>query len=106
MRRARVRFVDDQAMLDVPHQALLLFGPMRTTLNLDPEAIAKVRVLAAARGETLGAVASELILRTAEPKEGPRVRNGVPLFPADPRLPPGTPAPDLELVNRLRDEGP
>ena len=79
---------------------------MRTTLNLDPEAMAKVRVLAAARGETLGAVASELILRTVEPKEEPKVRNGVPLLPAGPPLPPGTSAPDLELVNRLRDEWP
>lgn len=78
---------------------------MRTTLNLAPEAMAKVRQLAAQRGETLGAVTSELILKALKPKETPQVRNGVPLLPASP-LPPGTAAPDLELVNRLRDEWP
>ena len=78
---------------------------MRTTLNLDPEAMARVRALAAHRRETLGAVVSELILRALEPKQAPEVRNGVPLLPRTP-LPPGVPPPDLELVNRLRDEWP
>ena len=79
---------------------------MRTTLNLDPVAIAKVRLLAARRQETLGAVASELILKALEPEEAPAVRNGMPLLPRRGPLPPDTPRPDLELVNRLRDEWP
>ena len=77
---------------------------MRTTLNLDPEAMAKVRTLAAQRCETLGAVASELILKALEPKQAPQIRNGVPIFtervPGAEACPPTT----LELVNRLRDE--
>ena len=79
---------------------------MRTTLNLDPEAIAAVRFLAAQRQATLGAVASELILKGLGPREAPVVRNGVPLLRRPSPLPPGTPAPDLDLVNRLRDEWP
>lgn len=79
---------------------------MRTTLNLDPEAIAAVRFLAARRQTTLGAVASELILKALEPREAPVVRNGVPLLRRPVPLPPGAPRPDLELVNRLRDEWP
>lgn len=83
-----------------------MLKPMRTTLNLDPEAIAKVRLLAAQRQETLGAVASELILLALKPKEAPPVRNGVPIFTE--RVPgaEGHPATTLDLVNRLRDEEP
>ena len=76
---------------------------MRTTLNLAPEAAAKVRQLAEQRRETLGAVASQLILRALEPVEAAEVKNGVPVFPLRPAGDGGA-APDLELVNRLRDE--
>jgi hypothetical protein len=34
---------------------------MRTTLNLDPEVLTKVRILARQRGVSLGTVVSELI---------------------------------------------
>ena len=61
---------------------------MRTTLNLSAEALAKVRQLAQQRRTTLGAVASELILKALQPANGPAVR----------------PAPDPHLVNRLRDQ--
>ena len=79
---------------------------MRTTLNLAPEAAAKVRQLAEQRSQTLGAIASELILLALEPKEAPRVRNGVPIF--NERVPgaEARPATTLELVNGLRDEEP
>ncbi len=73
---------------------------MRTTLNLSAEALAKVRQLAQQRRKTLGEVASELILR-ALPESGPAVTNGVPIFAAQ-----DGPAPDLHLVNRLRDQEP
>ena len=53
---------------------------MRVTLNLSGEAIAKVRQLALQRGQSMGAVASELILQALEPREHPKVRNGVPLI--------------------------
>ena len=74
---------------------------MRTTLNLSAEALAKVRQLAQQRRKTLGEVASELILKALQPERGPAVRNGVPVFPAQ-----DGPAPDLHLVNRLRDQEP
>lgn len=79
---------------------------MRTTLNLSAEALANVRQLAQQRRQTLGAVASELILAALEPAGTPAVRNGVPIFarPADSVS--EAPAPDLALVNRLRDETP
>ena len=78
---------------------------MRTTLNLAPEAAAKVRQLAEQRSQTLGAIASELILRALEPKEVSTVRNGMPLLPIEGRDR-ERPRPDLDLVNRLRDEEP
>ena len=80
---------------------------MRTTLNLSDEALVKVRQLAHQRRKTLGAVASELILRALEPEEdAPAVRNGVQLFIAHPGATDEGAPPDLELVNRLRDQDP
>ena len=76
---------------------------MRTTLNLSAEALAKVRQLAQQRGETIGAVASDLILRALEPEGEPKVRNGVPVFPMDAETDYEGTQPDLVLVNRLRD---
>ena len=74
---------------------------MRTTLNISPEAMAKVRQLARQRAKPLGDIVSELILQAVQPQQAPPVRNGVPLFPAQPGEPP-----DLELINRLRDAEP
>ena len=79
---------------------------MRTTLNLSTEALAKVRQLAQQRRKTLGAIASELILQALEPQEAPEVRNGVPLFPVHGGPGHEAAAPDLDLVNRLRDQEP
>ena len=79
---------------------------MRTTLNLSTEALAKVRQLAQQRHKTLGAIASELILRALEPEEAPAIRNGVPVFAARPDVTDEGASPDLELVNRLRDQDP
>ncbi len=75
---------------------------MRITLDLSPEALARMRQIARQRGETPGRVASDLILRSSDPA----VRNGVPVFVPNPRFDPERPAPDLRLVNRLRDEDP
>ena len=72
---------------------------MRATLNLSTEAMTKLRQIAQQRHATLGEVASELILAAPAPECAPAVRNGVPVFPSHP----GT-APNLALVNRLRDE--
>ena len=77
---------------------------MRTTLDLSAEALASVRLLARQRRESLGAVASELILKALESREASRTRNGVPLFPARSESKNQSAAPDLDLVNRLRDQ--
>ena len=74
---------------------------MRTTLDISVEALAKVRQLAQQRAKPLGEVVSELIMEALEPKQAPAFRNGAPLFPAGSGVPP-----DLELINRLRDEEP
>ena len=79
---------------------------MRTTLNLSADALAAVRQLARQRGKALGDIASELILQALRPADTPAVRNGVPIFAASPGPASDAPAPDLELVNRLRDEAP
>ncbi|MCX7031371.1 MAG: hypothetical protein NTU62_14800 [Spirochaetes bacterium] len=71
---------------------------MRTTLNLDPEALSKIRLLSKQRGIPLGEIASQLILKAAGVGAGSETRNGVPLFPKRSGA-----APDLDLVNRLRD---
>ena len=71
---------------------------MRTTLNLSADALAKVRQIAQQRGRTLGEVASELILKALHLEWTPDVRNGVPVFPTH-----EGPAPDIHLVNSLRD---
>jgi hypothetical protein len=77
---------------------MLNFMLMRTTLNLDPEVLTKVRVLARQRGVSLGTVVSELIRQALSPRKTPPIRNGVPISPAR-----EGPPPDLDLVNPLRD---
>ncbi len=81
--------------------------PMRTTLRLDDDVLSSARVLARQRGESLGAVISELArrgLRQPLPLSAEQVsrRNDLLLLPLRPE---GSPV-DLELVNGLRDELP
>ena len=73
---------------------------MRTTLNLDDDVLSVAKQLAQQRGTTAGHVLSELTRQALEPKAGPKVRNGVPLFV--PKA--GARKPHLALLNRLRDE--
>ena len=63
-----------------------------------PDMARKVRLLAKQRGVSLGTVVTELIRNALSPGKSEAVRNGVPIFPV-----PEGPAPDLELVNKLRD---
>ena len=53
---------------------------------------------------TLGNVASELILPALRPDSMPATRHGVTIFAAPPSAEADVEAPDLDLVNRLRDE--
>ena len=71
---------------------------MRTTLNLRPDALASIRQLARQRQMSMGEVASDLIIQALRPTQIAALRNGVPVFPAQDGA-----APDLKLVNRLRD---
>ena len=73
---------------------------MRTTLDLDLDILQAAKELAAARGQTLGKVVSDLARKALESPRAARVRNGVPLLP---RRPPGAQKPTMRLVNALRD---
>jgi hypothetical protein len=74
---------------------------MRTTLDVDDDVLQAVKEIAANRGTTAGKVLSDLARKGLTPARSGRVRNGVPLMP---RRPKGSPRPNMEEVNRLRDE--
>jgi hypothetical protein len=71
---------------------------MRTTVNLEPEALARARLLSRQRRVSLGKIVSDLILKATQPSTPVETRNGVPVFPARAGA-----SPDLDLVNSLRD---
>lgn len=67
-------------------------------MNLDPEALAKAKMLSRQRGISLGEAISQLILKsTASPSQATK-RNGVLVFPrrAGAKV-------DIDLVNELRE---
>ena len=77
---------------------------VRTTLRLDDDVLASARVLARQRGESLGAVVSQLARKGLHQPLAPSAspsphRNDLLLLPITPE---GSPV-DLELVNGLRD---
>jgi len=72
---------------------------MRTTLDIEDDLLQVAKQVAKQRGTTMGHVVSDWIRQALEPRGGPRVRNGVPLFTPKP----GAKKPSLELVNQLRD---
>ena len=76
---------------------------MRTTSDLSAEALAKSRQLARQRSESIGTVASELILQSLEPEDSPEPRNGVPVIPMDAETNCEGAPPDPAPGNRLRD---
>ena len=73
---------------------------MRTTLELDDDLLATARQLARQQGLTLGQVVSELARQSLTARAPLKVRNGVLLFVPKP----GTSKPDLQTVNRLRED--
>jgi hypothetical protein len=84
-------------MLDircVTHHVLL----MRTTLNIEKQALDKARLLARQRNLSLGEIVSELILKATRSRSNDENRNGVPVFPRKAGA-----TPDLDLVNSLRE---
>ena len=75
---------------------------MRTTLNVDDDVLRAVKEIARLRGNTAGAVLSELAREALEKeRSGPAraVRNGVPLLPSRPGVGIVTP----EAVRSLGD---
>ena len=72
---------------------------VRTTLEIEDDLVQVGRQISQQRGMTMGQAISQLVRKAIEPKNAPRVRNGVLLF--DPK--PGARIPGMALVNRLRD---
>jgi len=54
---------------------------MRTTLTLDDDVLEVARALAEQRGESIGAVVSDLARRSLSAPEPATTRNGIRLFP-------------------------
>ena len=75
---------------------------MRTTLDLEEDVLLAAKELSRQRGVSMGKVLSDLARQALSRPESVTVRDGVPLFPVQPRAGVVT----LELVNRLRDEAP
>jgi hypothetical protein len=75
---------------------------MRTTLDIDEDVLLAAKDLARQQGIPAGKVLSDLARRGLRRGRASRSRNGVPLFPSRS----GAPVVTLELVNRVRDEGP
>lgn len=71
---------------------------MRTTVNLEPEALAKAKMLSRQRGVSLGKAISQLILKSTETSSQGKERNGALVFPRRARA-----RTDIELVNELRE---
>lgn len=73
---------------------------MRATLDIDDEILAHARRLARQRGQSVGAVISDLARQGLQRTPRARVRNGARLFePVNLAS-----RPTLALVNRLRDD--
>lgn len=70
---------------------------MRTTVDLQPEALAIVKMLSRQKGKPVGIIISEIILQNrAQVTE--EKKNGIPIFTQT-----AGKKPDITLINRLRD---
>ena len=73
---------------------------MRTTLDLDEDLLLVTKQISQQKQLSMGRVVSQLLRKALEPAVPCRMRNGIPVFSARP----GAVKPDLELINRLRDD--
>jgi len=73
---------------------------MRTTLNLDEDALDLVKRYSEARSLSIGKAVSELVKRALTTPLPTREVNGLHVFV----LPPDAPPVDTELIERLADE--
>ncbi len=73
---------------------------MRTTLDIDDDLMSAIKDMAATEGSSMGLIVSRLVRKgLAPPPSKYKIRNGVPVIPAEPGEPPLT----MEIVNALRD---
>lgn len=73
---------------------------MRTTLNIEDEALTALKEYAAARDLSLGQAASDLICKAVDSLPVLKKRNGIPLLEA----PPGAPPITLEAIEAAENE--
>jgi len=76
-----------------------IISVMRTTLNIDADALSVVKSLARQKNLPVGAVVSELIFQALSKQHTATHRSGVPLLPVEGNTKPVT----MELINDLRD---
>jgi hypothetical protein len=75
---------------------------MHTTLSIDDDVLAAVKIMAEEQDRSLGEIISDLARRSLRQPAFTVERNGVPLLTPRPGAAPVT----LEMVNTLRDELP
>ena len=75
---------------------------VRTTVDIEDDVLLATRELAQQRGVSMGKILSDPARQSLTRSAPGDTRDGVPLFPISPESGVVT----LELVNKLRDEGP
>jgi hypothetical protein len=75
---------------------------MRTTLDIEEDILFAAKEIARQKGSTLGKVLSDLARQALTQPASSRTRQGLPLFPVQPKAGIVT----MEFVNQLRDEMP
>jgi hypothetical protein len=75
---------------------------MRTTVNLEEDVLMAAKELARQQGVTVGKIVSDLVRQALTRRPAGVTRQGIPIFPVQPKAGIVTP----ELVNQLRDDTP
>jgi hypothetical protein len=75
---------------------------MRTNLDIEEDVLFAAKEIARQRGSTLGKVLSDIARQALTQPAPSRTRQGLPLFPVQPKAGIVT----MEFVNQLRDETP
>jgi hypothetical protein len=73
---------------------------MRTTVDLEEDVLMAAKELARQQGVTVGKVVSDLVRQALTRRPAGETRQGIPLFPVQPKAGVVTP----ELVNQFRDD--
>jgi hypothetical protein len=75
---------------------------MRTTVDLEEDVLMAAKELARQQGVTIGRVVSDLVRQALTHRPAGATRQGIPLFPVQPKAGVVT----QEFVNQLRDDTP